>query len=568
MPPKAKSNDLSHVKAAESYVKDVISGKIPACKWVRLTCERHARDMEAAKSDAFPYVFDPEEARKACKFVSLMPHTKGDWSFFDRDKGHWNRIVMEPWQCFIVGSVFGWVKKINGKRRFRKARVFVPRKNAKTALMAAIGLYMLLYDNEPGAEVYCGATSKAQAMEVFKTSRMMLLKSPNLVKAKGITINVESIVLPDGSKFEPVIGKPGDGSSPHCSITDEYHEHPSSEMLDTMETGMGARSQPVSFVISTAGNNPSGPCRTEWQQCERVLSNNSGFVDDTYFAIIYTIDEGDSWESLDSVIKANPNYGVSIYEEGIEAELNEAKNTPSEQTKYKTKKLNLWVSVKAAYFNLARWEELAKPKIKREDYKDFPSYLGVDFSVKHDLTVIMQLFCLPDREYALFGDYYLPEKTIGLPENQHYRTWRIMKRLQEAGDCVVDYRVVEERLTEICGAYQVIEIPSDPWHGWQLLRDLTERGLPIVEYRNHVQTMSEPMKELDALIRSGRIIHDGDPILAWAIGNVTAKEDKKGCVFPNKDSSANKIDPVTASIMALGRAMTRDPEPNGPLIYF
>lgn len=555
--------DFPHVLTAERYVKEVISGRIAACKWVKLACERHKRDIASSISSSFPFRFDHVLANRACAFIELLPHTKGKWAK-KLPNGKNQTIKLEPWQTFIVSSMFGWVRKDNGMRRFRKSRVYVPRKNAKTTLLAAVGLYMFCADNEPGAEIYCGATSEQQAKTLFQMVRQICIKTPALAKRFGITTNVSSLTKIDGSKFMPVIGKPGDGDSPHCAIVDEYHEHPTSDQLDTMETGMGAREQPMSIVISTAGSNTAGPCREDWRNCERILQNLDGFTDDTTFAIIYGIDAGDRWDCEESLIKANPNWGISVHPGHMVADMRDAQARASQQSKFKTKHLNEWVSVKEAFFNIAEWAKLER-KIKREDYKDFPSYLSGDLASKHDLVALMQLFCLPDNRFAVFGKYYIPESTLNLSENQHYRNWHLAGKLEVSGTEVTDLEPFKEDILGLCRDYIVEEVPSDPNRAWGVFPSLEKEGVPVVEYRNTLLTMSEPMKQLDALIRSGSIIHDGDPILAWAIGNVTAKMDKKDNVFPNKETNANKIDPVVGVLMALGRAMTRDPDAGRPV---
>jgi phage terminase large subunit-like protein len=364
-----------------------------------------------------------------------------------------------------------------------------------------------------------------------------------------------------------MIGKPGDGDSPHCAIVDEYHEHATSDQLDTMETGMGAREQPLSIVISTAGSNTIGPCRDDWKNCERILQGIDGFGDESTFAIIYAIDQGDRWDCEDSLRKANPNWGVSIEPEHMLADMRDAQARASQQSKFRTKHLNEWVSVKEAFFNSSEWAKLER-KITREDYKDMPCYLAGDLASKHDLVALMQLFCLPDKRYALFGKYYLPAATLDLPENQHYRNWQIQGWIESAGDDVTDLEQFKEDAMELCREYQVEEFPFDPNRAWGVFPALQREGLPVVEYRNTVLTMSEPMKELDALIRSGRIIHNGDPVLAWAIANTTGKIDKKDNVFPNKESPANKIDPVVSALMAIGRAMARTGDETGPMFQF
>ncbi len=553
---------------AENYIAGVLSGSILACKWVRLACERHRRDIAAEKTASFPFTFVPEKAEKACKFFSFLPHTKGKWAKKDPITRQIQSIRLEGWQKFIIVSLFGWVRKSNGYRRFRKGRLYVPRKNGKSIFGSGIGLYMLAADGEPGAEVYSGATSEKQAWEVFLPAKRMCQIDEELAEYFGITVNAQSLILADdGSKFIPVIGKPGDGTSPHCGIVDEFHEHKTSELIDTFETGMGARSQPLSLVISTAGANLAGPCREDWKLCERILENLEGFRDETTFAIIFTIDDEDAWDSIDALKKANPNFGVSIEEDFLLAELQSARQNPSKQSRFRTKHLNQWVASKSAFFNIAKWQTLARP-IKREDYKEYPSYLSGDLSSKHDLTVQMQLFCLPERKYALFGRYWINEATLELPENQHYRNWHIQGFLEVAGTDIIDFEPFKAAAIEICAEYEVAEMPSDPNRAWGVYPAMQREGVPIVEYRNTMLMMSEPMKQLDALIRAGDIIHDGNPVLAWAVANTTGKIDNKDNVMPNKDSPANKIDPVVSTIMALGRAMTRDPEPSGPLVYF
>lgn len=565
-----EQNLLIHVAAAEKYISDVLSGKILACKWVKLACERHKKDIANSITKSFPYVFDPEKGDRVCRFFEKLPHVKGKWAKPNPLTKKRETLKLEPWQAFIFVSIFGWIRKDNGKRRFRKARIYVPRKNGKSFIAAAVGWWMFAKDGEPGAEVYAGATSEAQAWKVFEPARQMAKINANLPKAMGVSVNAQTLVREsDGSIFKPIIGKPGDGDSPHCAITDEYHEHSTSDQLDTMETGMGAREQPLSLVISTAGSNTSSPCREDWQNCEKILSGISGFEDETTFAIIYTIDQGDRWDCEDSLKKANPNWGVSIEPVAMLAEMKNAQQRASRQSAFKTKHLNEWVSVKEAFFNLTEWNQLAKPEIKREDFAEFPCYLSGDLASKHDLVALMQLFCLPDDRYALFGKYYLPESTLNLPENQHYRNWHIAGWVESAGDEITDLDHFKEDVLEYCKNFDVVEMPSDPNRAWGVFPALEKEGVPVVEYRNTVLMMSEPMKQLDALIRSGRIIHCGDPVLAWAISNTTGKIDKKDNVYPNKESNTNKIDPVVGAIMAIGRAMTRDKSlANAPFFNF
>lgn len=568
----AKTQQFPHVLAAESYVSGVISGKIPACKWVVLACKRHVRDMAASITPGFAYHFDPAKAERVCKFAELMPHTKGKWAKKDPKTGEWAKIKLEPWQKFLLCSIFGWVKKSNGLRRFLKARAYIPRKNSKSVLGAIIGLFCLIYDNESGAEVYCGATTEKQALEVHRVMWEMLKRSPKLCFTKGITLTGKTtpgaIILPDGSRAEPIIGNPGDGASPHCAITDEYHEHKDSRLVDTMETGMGARSQPISVIISTAGSNIAGPCRDDWKACERILEATEGFEDDTLFAVIWCLDKEDDWDTVEALKKANPNWGVSIDEDQMLAKLRTAKQRANQQSAFRTKHLNQWVTAKSAYFNVSEWEDLAKPEISPEHFKEYPCYIGADFASHLDITAVMMLFCLPEERFALFGKYYLPEATVNLPEKQHYRNWHISGNLEIAGDSVMDFESVREDIIKAHEEFQVVEFIIDPTRMWGEHSKYQQEGIEPVHYRQQTLTMSQPMKNLEALIRSGKIVHNGDPILSWAISNTVAEPDKKENVYPNKENPENKIDPLIGSLFCLGRAMTRDPEPVGGFFSF
>jgi phage terminase large subunit-like protein len=310
-----------NIDRANEYARAVVAGDIPACKWIRLACQRHLDDLRSAKLDGARYYFDHRAGEVACLFIQALPHTKGKWA----SKGE--RLRLEPWQCFFVACMFGWKRSHDHLRRYRRALLWVPRKNGKSALAAGIGLYMLAADREYGAEVYSGATTEKQAWEVFRPAKLMAQKTPELLEHFGIEVNASNIhIMDNASRFEPVIGKPGDGSSPHCAIVDEYHEHADDTMVDTMETGMGAREQPLLLMITTAGDNMAGPCYQMQVDAQKMLE---GVIeDDQTLALIYTVDAEDDWTKPETIRKANPNFGVSVSEDFLLARLNDAKNNP------------------------------------------------------------------------------------------------------------------------------------------------------------------------------------------------------------------------------------------------
>lgn len=262
---------------ARQYAADVVCGRVPAGKQIRLQCERFIAELLRSADSAFPFVFDEAKAGRPCRFIERLPHTKGAWA---RQK---KRLALEPWQIWNICCVFGWLHregKQAGTRRFRRWLLVVPRKNGKSAIAAGIALYMLCADGEFGAEVYSGATNERQAWEVFRPARLMVKKLPALAAKFGIeTLAKQLLRDDDGSRMETIIGDPGDGQSPSCSIHDEYHEHVDDGQVDTMITGMGARDQALQLLITTAGENLAGPCYAMiLEQRERLagIGHNGG----------------------------------------------------------------------------------------------------------------------------------------------------------------------------------------------------------------------------------------------------------------------------------------------------
>lgn len=558
----------TRVEKGEQYARDVVSGAQVAGKWVKLACKRHLDDLERSRdgsnSDPFPYFFDPKAAEKACNFIELMPHTKGKWA------AKRQKLVMEPWQCFKTMCIFGWKRVSDGLRRFRKAFVLESRKNGKSAWAAALGLYMLCADGEFGAEVYSGATNEKQAWEVFKPARLMAKNSPALTAyygvetGKGAGSNLYKIA--DGAKFETVVGNPGDGASPSCAIVDEYHEHPSDAMVSTFETGMGARDQPLLLIISTAGDNIAGPCYAMQQEVEKMLE---GVVpNEELFGIIYAADSDVDWTSELALLQANPNYDVSVRAEFLKSMQRDAIQNARKVGAFKTKHLNLWVQARNAYFNIQRWKESAKPTLKLEMFHNQPVKIGLDLASKVDIAAKEYLFRLDQcscdiakilqdegYKYARFGRYYLPEKTISLGENEHYQGWVLDKWITDTPGDMIDYVQIRDEILDDRDQFQLEELAFDQHQARMMVSELIAEGIPCVEVAPLVLNFSEPMKEIEALIRSRAIAHNGDPVYTWMLSNVVSKPDKKDNDYPNKDRPENKIDGPVAEIMAMARWM-------------
>lgn len=546
------------VKAAEAYARQVISGKIPACKWIKLACQRHLDDVKRSKSADFPYVFDPAKAERVAKFLQLLPHTKGKWA------SKRETIKLEGWQLFSVCIPFGWLRKKDKTRRYRTILIFVPRKNGKSIIGGGLGLYMFTADGEFGAEVYSGATTEKQAWEVFRPAKLMVDRTPALRDHYGVEVNASNMCrLTDGSRFEPVIGKPGDGSSPSCAIVDEFHEHQDSTLFDTMETGMGAREQPVMLVITTAGSSIGGPCHQLVRDSERMLEGAIERPD--LWAMLYTIDPGDDWTSESVLIKANPNYGISINGDFLQARQRDAMQSAAKQATFRTKHLNEWVGAKNAWLNMLRWKEAPARKSLAE-LEGRPCIIGLDLASKIDIAGNLLLFppVEGDPLWHVHGRYYLPEVRVieELDSNTaRYREFDALGLLTLTDGEVIDFEVIKEDLREFAGRFDVQQVAYDPWQATQLAQEMQAEGLLMVEVRQTVQNISEPMKELEALTLRRVLAHGDCPILTWMASNVIAKLDVKDNIYPNKERPENKIDGIVGLIMAISRAIAGGESP-------
>ncbi|TDR94195.1 terminase large subunit [Enterovirga rhinocerotis] len=565
---------FKHVAVGTDWARRVVAGEIPQCKWIRLQCQSHLDGLARQEDPDYSFYFDERAATRPCRFVERMPHTKGKWA------RKAERLRLEPWQCFKTIVLFGWKRKKDGLRRYRKALILEPRKNAKSTWAAAIGLYMLVADGEHGAEVYSGATSEKQAWEVFKPAKLMAQKLPALRRKFGLSLNAKNMhVLHNGSKFETLIGRPGDGSSPSCSIHDEYHEHPTDAQVDAMETGMGAREQPLLLIITTAGSNLAGPCYAAQVEAQKVLQ---GVIEnDELFALIFTVDPDVDWTTELALRMANPNYDVSVSAEFLQARQRDAINNARKVGIFKTKHLNVWVQAATAYFNVQRWVESLEEKLTLADFRGQPCRLGLDLASKVDIAALEIVFdlsaCDPTpiverlqangRRYARFGRYYLPEKTVELGENEHYHGWVRDKWITPTDGDMTDYFQILDDIVGVEGEdgqrtgglirdHTVEEVAFDPSQATMFVTALGRENVTCVEVGQTVLNFSEPLKEMEGLVRSRAIAHNGDPVMTWMLSNVVVRPDlTKDNVYPRKERPENKIDGVVAHIMALGRHM-------------
>ncbi len=524
---------------ALQYAEDITNGKTPACNHVVNACKRFISDL--SRDDIY---LDADKAEEWCEFLEKLPHTKGKWA------AQGEKLVLSDWQIFCTVNIFGFYVTSSKRRRFRSAYIEVPRKNGKSFYVAGLGVGMLTIEGEYGAEIYCGATTEKQAWEIFRPAKQILEKTPKLRKKYGVDVNAKTLtILENGSRFEPVIGDPCDGASPSCAIVDEFHEHKTSDQIDTFTTGMGARENPLLLTITTAGSDMGGPCYALRSDVIQILKGT--VKDDQVFGILYGLDEDDDWDTVEAQIKANPNYGISVDVDFLQGQLNQARRSAVKQSAYKTKHLNQWVGAKAAWMNMLAYQACRKD-IKLEDFKGANCYIGIDLASKIDIAskaILLEL----NGKYAAFVRHYLPEETI--LNNDRYRAWHADGWITSTPGNTIDYEYIEDDLKELRSQFQIKEVPYDPFQATQFSIRMLAEGFPMVELGATVRNFSEPMKELEALILKKEIQFNKDPVLMWMFGNVVAKLDKKDNIFPDKERPENKIDGVVALIMTINRAM-------------
>ena len=551
---------LSYTAAARQYAKDVVAGKVLTSKWVHLACQRQIKDLIRFKGKESLYRFNPKLTAKSgrpfypadnlCAFIERLPHVKGPLAG--------ESIRLEPWQVFILTTVFGWVSP-DGRRRFRRSYIEVPRGNAKSTLSSALALYMLAADGEGGSEVYSLATTRDQARIVFGDAQTMARKSAGFRSRFGVEVGAHNMnVMKTGSKFEALSaeGSTLDGLNIHFGCIDELHAHKTRTVYDVVETGTGKRDNSLLWVITTAGSNRSGICYEVRTFVTRLL--DGVFEDDSQFGIIYGLDEGDDWVTEASLIKANPNWGVSVRPEVLLPLQAKAMQLPSAVNNFKTKHLNEWVNADSSWMDMRAWDRCANPSLTLAAYAGQPCWIGLDLASKVDIAALVLVFAHLeiDGAYAVFGRYYLPEDTVHANGNSQYQGWMSAGRVTVTPGNVIDFGWIEADLIDFVSRHSVQAVAFDPFQATQLSTRMLSEGMPMIEVRPTVLNFSEPMKTLEALVLQGKLIHDGDPVLGWMASNVVAHLDAKDNIYPRKERPENKIDGIVALIMAISRAIT------------
>ncbi|MEE9684024.1 terminase TerL endonuclease subunit [Lelliottia amnigena] len=567
---------MATVSDGIQYAERVLSGEIVAGELVRLSCQRFLNDLEHGPERGV--YFSEDRAQHILDFYNFVPHVKGALAG--------KPIDLMAWDIFILINLFGFVipliDETTGEqmfdddgdaimvRRFRTAYNEVARKNAKSTLSSGIGLYMTGADGEGGAEVYSAATTRDQARIVFDDAKNMIKKAPrSLGRLFGhVKLNIHQEKT--ASKFEPLSSDANnlDGLNIHCGIVDELHAHRTRDVWDVLETATGARLQSLLFAITTAGSNKEGICYEQRDYAIKVLR---GVVDDdTYFAVIYTLDEGDDPFDEKNWPKANPGLGVCKRWDDMRRLAKKAKEQIAARPNFFTKHLNIWVTAEIAWMDMDRWAKCADIA-PDDELKNWPLWVGIDLANKIDICAAVKTWRAPNGHTHTKSKFWIPEgrlETAPKHISELYRKWADAGYLDLTDGDVIDHGYIKAEVEAWVKGECLKEIAFDPWSATQFSLALAEEGLPLVEVAQTVKNLSESMKSVQADVYGSKIHHDGNPVMTWMMSNVTVKPDKNDNIFPNKSTPENKIDGPVALFTAKSRLLVNGGEDKQDLTGF
>jgi len=543
-----------------AYALDVVAGRVVVGQLVRLACERHLRDLKDGPARGLR--FDAAEASAAIEFWELCPHLKGTRA----KRGELLRL--EAWQRFVIGSVYGW-KRADGTRRFRVAWVEVARKNGKSTLLYPAALHALTLDGEEGAEVYSVATKRDQAKLVFDLAKRAVTRTPEL--AGMLQPFAFSIVNEETfSKFEAVSSDADtlDGLNPHVALCDEIHKWRGRALWDVIETGMGARDQPLLWAITTAGE--EGDQDVYGQEHNHCVDVLRGLIeDDARFAFIACLDAEDDWTDPGNVVKANPNLGVSVELDEIMGQVKKAKQSPAAAGAVKRLRLGIRTQDADCWIPLQLWDKGRSDRATPEVLAGFPCFAGLDLASSSDFAALALAFPLtedwapaPDLQRPALWAYLF---RLWMPaEGRNHREqklreiaapWVAAGDVQQTDGDAIDPAAIEEGVIAAAGAYQLVGLAYDPFNATSTAQRLTEHGVDCAKFPQSMASFAEPTKRFEEDLLRGLVRHGGNPAVRWMMANMVAVTNGAGHRMPSRKKSRNKIDAGVAGVMARGRAL-------------
>lgn len=531
------------------YAEQIVNGEIVSCTYVKQACQRYLSFFEK-------YDFREDKVEKVINFIGKLKHFTGSHNG--------KPFTLLPYQKWIIYSIFGFYHKGTNKRVTNYVYIELARKQGKTALAAAIALYMLVGDGESGAEVEMVANSAKQAKICFDMSSNFLSSIDK--KGKYFKRYRDKIKFDYTKSFLQILSSDAsgnDGYNSSCFILDECHEQPNSKLWDVMCSSQGMRENPLAIIITTAGFNKFGFCYEYRNTCTEILSGVKD--DDSQFTAIYTLDEDDDWQDEKNWVKANPSLGVTVNTDFLAQQIHKAKNNVSLEIGVRTKNLNQWVNVKDVWLSNDLLLKYTSP-VNYDDYKECQCYMGVDLSAVSDLTALGVVIPMSDKFYIKVH-YYLPQSCLEDNSNAElYKKWKHQGLLTITDGNVTDYDYILKDIKKIGEKLYIQKIAYDSWNATQWAINATTEGLPIEPYSQAIGNFNRPTKEFERLLKNGSIIIDNNEITRWCFQNITLKSDWNENVKPVKNSDQQKIDGAIAAIEALGIYL-KEPQYNNVIGY-
>lgn len=571
---------------ARQYEADVLSGVVPACKWVRLAIARNVRDLQraAAGDAAFPYDFSPGLARGICLTAERLPHIKGPKAKVvgkdDQGRPIWANLELEPHQCWFLTTLFGWVRRGTSLRRFRVALYMVPRKNAKSTLAAVVVIFMLCADGESGAECYSAATTRDQAKTIAEIVWEMVKRSPGLREYFGVKLGAKTtraVEVPStASRFLPLSADAHtlDSLNVHLAAVDELHAHKTRDVWGVLDTATAARLQSLLLATTTAGVEIEGICYEQREYLHKVLEGV--FQDEAYFGVEYTIDEGDDWRLEATWKKANPNWGASVQPDDIARKAQQAEQSPPALANFQTKHLNMWVHASFPCLSLEGWRQ-GQSDWEEDELLHEPCFVGVDLASQIDLCALSYVF--PPAEtrptWRIIQRLWTPEETLrdrAHRDRAPYDVWVKQGWLAAPAGTALDHDLVRQEILRGRDRFTIRQIGFDPWHATQPIHDLTGKdGFSAEQVIAVPQTyagMSAACLKMQAAILAGQVDARRCPVTAWSVSNVVANRDGKDNLMFAKGKSRGRIDPVISATIGVALWLRQPVEKDFTMLVF
>lgn len=506
--------------------------------------------------------FDPARVDKVIDALKRMRHTQGKWA------GH--SLAPDAWQvAYIIAPVFGWVKRDSfGRvlRIIRSAWIEVPRKNGKTTIAAGLALYLAFGDDEPGAQVIAAAASKNQAMNAYRPAKLIASNSPDF-RSAGIKAMQKEIVREADQSFMTAVGSIGDllqGTNPHGYIADEMHVHKDASVIDALESGTGARDQPLGIIITTADD---GDQYSTYAQKRAVVEQlcRGAIKSTSEYGVVFAAEESDDPFAESTIMKANPGYGVSPTKAWFESETSKAKNSPAQLSRYQRLNLNVRTKQKTKYIDLRAWDR-NHGLVSEFELAGEECYGGLDLASVSDLSALCLLFPRPDGSFKALWRYWTPEENVPALDkrtNGAASEWVKDGWLTATPGNVQDYDYIQTQIARDSEKFRLLSIGYDPYNSSQLTNDLTADGMNLVKVRQGFLTLSPPMKMMQRLVLMGKpskpmLVHGGNPVTRWCVDNLAVAIDAAENVKPDKANSGDKIDGVAALVDALSEYMNEE----------